>query len=72
MNTEPQNFTARERELEMLAASVAKTHAALRLARLTVLQLESKLVNKLAEHRFQTLSLERAQRRAARSEQSAS
>lgn len=58
----------REREIEMLSASIDKTESALRIARVQVLTLEDKLVAKRAELRLQRLLLARAQRIATRRE----
>jgi len=68
MNAEIPNFTGRQRELELLRASADKTEAALRVAQISVQQLQHKLVRKLAELRMQTQMLHRAQSLATRAE----
>ena len=65
MNLPVRDQSKRRREIELLAATVEKTTVALRVARVSVLVLEDKLVSQRCELRLQQLLLNRAERAAA-------
>jgi len=65
MNIDTPNFEARETQIAILHAVVAKNDAAIEATRLTLARMETKQINRRAELRCQLLMFARAQRLAA-------